>query len=181
MKEGEEKQKPTIGCSLFEALFVRSLVPEGPFLEELCEAGFDPARLEAHYPLELWPRCLEIARRHLHPDLPRGLGMRALGTVFIKGYYATTIGRVNVAAMPLRGLERTLERVPRVLQLYVPSLEVQLEQEEPGRWRLELAGPGMDPDFCAGMIEAGAEPFAVPFSAEVIERAPERCVLLLRA
>src|SRR5690606_14822196 len=147
----------------------------------LHHAGFDPSRLEARYPVDLWPRCLEIARRHLHPDLPRELGMRTLGTLFIKGYYATTIGRVNVAAMPLLGLERTLERVPRVLQLYVPALEAKLEQDGPGRWRLEVAGPGMDPDFCAGMIEAGAEPFEVPFAAEVIDRRPERCVLLLRA
>lgn len=178
MEEGEEEQ--TIACSLFEALYVRALTPDGDFLEALCEAGFNPSKLQSHYPLELWPRCLEIARRHLHPNLSRELGMRALGALFIKGYYATTIGRVNVAAMPLLGMERTLRRVPRVLQLHAPALEAHLEQEGPGLWRLELVGPGFDPDFCAGMIEAGAEPFEEPFAARVIERGHERCVLELR-
>ena len=178
MEEGEEK--PTIACSLFEALYVRALAPDGDFLEELLQAGFNPAHLEPRYPVELWPRCLEIARRHVHPSLSHELGMRALGALFIKGYYATTIGRVNVAAMPLLGLERTLGRVPRVLQLHAPVLETKLEQQGPGLWRLELTGPGFDPDFCAGMIEAGAEPFEVPFAVQVVERGPDCCVLELR-
>lgn len=178
MEEGEAQ--PTVDSGLFEALFVRALDPRRAFLRELRQAGFNPARLELRYPLELWPRCLEIARRHVHPTLPHEEAMRALGTEFIKGYYATRIGRVNVAAMPLLGLERTLERVPRVLQLYVPSLEVALEQLEPGRWRLELREAILDPDFCAGMIEAGAEPFEVPFTVEVLERTPESAVLELR-
>lgn len=175
-----EEDAPTVDCSLFEALYVHALTPRDGFLEELQRAGFNPARLEPSYLLEVWPRCLEIARRHVHPDLPRELGMRALGALFIKGYYSTPIGKVNMAAMPLLGLERTVARVPRVLQLYAPSLEAKLEPQEPGRWRLELSGPGFDPDFCAGMIEAGAEPFEIPFGVEVAERGHERCVLELR-
>lgn len=177
---GAGGETPTIDCALFEALYVRALVPEGAFLQELRDAGFDPADLKTRYPLELWPRCLEIARRHLHPDLPHGEGMRALGGLFIKGYYTSSIGKVNVAAMPLLGLERTLERVPRVLQLHVPVLDARLAKMEAGRWRLELRGPGFDPDFCAGMIEAGAEPFEVPFAAEVVARGDAWCELELR-
>lgn len=165
--------------SSFEAMFVRSLSPKGAFLEELQRAGFDPARMQPRYPTELWHRCLEIARKHVHPDLKPEQGMRELGTLFMKGYYATIIGKVVSAAMPLLGLERTLARVPRAWQASQPTLGFDLEKEAPGQWRIVLREPGIIPDFCAGMLEAGAEPVGVPVKVEVLERGPLHCVLRL--
>lgn len=163
----------------FEAMFVRALVPSGAFLEELRDAGLDCESLEPHYPMELWNRCLDIARRHTYAQSSEEEGMRRLGADLIRGYYSTLIGRVNNTAMQILGMERTLERVPRVLQTLLPSLEVELDQEAPKRWRLVLRHRGLVAEFWAGMIEAGARPFDVPFNAEVSERSPDHCVLRL--
>ncbi|HLT31976.1 MAG TPA: DUF2378 family protein [Myxococcaceae bacterium] len=104
----------TVDSTLFEAMFVRTLTPTGAFAEELRQTGFDLAQMQPKYPAPIWRRCVEVARRHTYPELPKEEGMRQLGRDFMKGYYGTLLGKVVSAAMPLIGLERTLNRLERM-------------------------------------------------------------------
>jgi uncharacterized protein (TIGR02265 family) len=170
----------TIDSTLFEAMFVRTLTPTGAFAEELRTIGFDLAQMQPKYPASLWRRCVEVARRHTYPGLSKEEGMRQLGRDFMKGYYGTLLGKVVSAAMPLIGLERTLNRLERMWKASQPTAELTIEKEAPGQWRLEVREPGILPEFSAGILEGGAQPIGVPVSVEIIEHSPEHCVYRLR-
>lgn len=171
-----------IDSTLFEALFVRALKPSEALLAELREIGFDLNRMEPNYPIGIWHACVYAAQRHTYPERSKEDGMRALGRDFIGGYYGTILGKVVSAAMPLIGLERTLNRLERIWKASQPDLEFELQKEAPGQWRLRLRDlAGVMPDFCAGLIEGGAAPTGQPLSVEVLERSHEHCVLQLRS
>lgn len=177
----EVPSESTVDSTLFEAMFIRTLSPTGAFAEELREVGFDLARMQPKYPTAVWRRCVDVARRHTYPELSREDGMRQLGRDFTKGYYGTLLGKVVSAAMPLIGLERTLNRLERMWKASQPHAELTLEKEQPGQWRLEVRESGILHDFSAGLLEGGAAPIGVPVSVEVVERSPEHCVFRLRS
>ena len=163
--------------SAFEAMFVHVLQPTGTFARELAEAGFDPGRMVARYPSSVWYRCLDIGRRHTFPELPPAEGFRMLGRSFMEGYFTTLIGKVVSAALPLYGLQRTLDRLPRVWKGSQPTTEVTVAKEGPHAWRVTLNSPGVIPEFSAGVLEAAAKPVGEKLSVEVVERSPLHCVL----
>lgn len=163
--------------SAFEAMFVHVLQPSGSFLRELKEAGFDPTLMQARYPSPVWYRCLDIARRHTFPDLPPPEGFRMLGRSFMEGYFRTLIGKVVSAALPLYGLQRTLDRLPRVWKGSQPTTEVTVVKDGEHAWRVTLYSPGVIPEFSAGVLEAAAAPVGEKLTVEVAERSPSHCVL----
>lgn len=170
----------TTEASAFEAMFVHVLQPTGTFARELAAAGFEPGRMEARYPSSVWYRCLDIGRRHTFPDLPIPEGFRMLGRSFMEGYYRTLIGKVVSAALPLYGLQRTLDRLPRVWKGSQPTTEVTVEKDGARAWRVTLNSPGVIPEFSAGVLEAAAAPVGEKLSVDVVARSPLHCVLSVR-
>lgn len=163
--------------SAFEALFVHVLQPTGAFALELAEAGFDPDWMQARYPSAVWYRCLDIGRRHTFPGLPPAEGFRRLGQAFMEGYFRTLIGRVVSAALPLYGLQRTLDRLPRVWKGTQPTTEVTVVKDGEHAWHVTLNSPGVIPEFSAGVLEAAAAPVGAKITVEVVTRSPLHCVL----
>jgi uncharacterized protein (TIGR02265 family) len=166
--------------SVFEGLFIRAVQPTGAFLAALQAAGYDPARPELRYPTRVWHACVEVARRHLYPQLPEAEGFRTLGHVFMEGYYQTLIGKVVGAAMPLLGPERSIQRIPRTWKASQPGLGVHVEKKGERHYLIRLEEQGMLADFCAGLLESAANPLSAKIRVDVVERGPAHCVLSAR-
>lgn len=166
--------------SVFEGLFVRALQPKGAFLEELKARGYDPAAPALRYPTAVWHACVDVARRHVFGALPEQEGFRKLGNLFMEGYYQTLIGKVVGAAIPLLGPERSLQRIPRTWKASQPALGVEVEKQGERHYHVTLREKGMLADFCAGLLESGANPAGARVSIDVVERGPDHCVLSAR-
>lgn len=180
-KVSEAGAPSPIEASTFEAMFTQVLHPTGAFADALREIGFDVDRIEPRYTSPTWYAALKVARSHVHPDLPPDEGFRALGRAFIEGYYETLLGKVITAAMPLVGLARTIERLPRIWKSSQPTIVTTITKLETGRWHFSLSDPGLIPDFIAGVLEGGAAPTGKKVSIEVVEAHPTSCVLEIRA
>lgn len=97
-----------------EALFVRALgkqlTPE--LVEQLRRVGLDLDRLLPAYPLAIWEKSLDVAARHLHPELPVSEAMRQLGEITVNGWAQTFVGRAMITMAKMAGPKRTLMRFP---------------------------------------------------------------------
>jgi len=172
-------ESTTDGAS-FEAMFTRTLKPEGTFLEELRAVGFDPRSYRGRMPTRIWHACLDVARRHTFPTHSVADGYHRLGLLFMEGYFQTILGRLLTAAMPLVGLERSLMRVPKAWKANQPTLEMTVEKQADRQWRVEIKEKGVLPDFCAGLLEGGAKPIGVTVQVNVLERSPDRCLIQIQ-
>lgn len=165
----------------FEGLFVRTLQPTGAFAEELRKAGYDPsAPPRPEYPTRVWQACIDVARQHTFPALPRAEGERQLGRRFIDGFFQTLTGKMLGATLPMLGPGMVLQKLKRAWSSSQPSLDCTSEELAPGSWRVTLRERGIMADFCAGLLEGLLKRTRVQAQVAVAERSPEHCALTVR-
>lgn len=138
----------------FEALFVRGLRADGPFIESLREVGYDIKRPLAGYPRSVWRAGLEVARHYYYEHLSYEEAYRELGRKFAAGFLDSVFGRVLSTLVPLLGPERMLTLFPYYIAIARPDVEVKTKAVTERRWRLEFTDPHPLPDFVAGTVEA---------------------------
>lgn len=141
-----------IPARTFDALF-RHLRPEGSFLHDLLEAGFDPRSLQKAYPAETWRAALEIARRHRFAQLPPAAGFHALGHAAVDGFVETLVGRVYGLMLPAFGPERVMIHFPSYVSLVRPDATTTLQSEGVRCWRATMHVPLTFPSFTGGVLE----------------------------
>src|SRR3954469_24530475 len=105
--------EPTIEAALFEGMFVRAMRPDTPFAAELKELGFDLKRIQSRYAVEVWRNALEVARKRLFGERPKDRGYRALGNLFVDGYFETIIGKILSVPLSLVSPEKVIQRMPK--------------------------------------------------------------------
>jgi uncharacterized protein (TIGR02265 family) len=137
----------------FDGLFGHVLRPQGAFASALRAAGYDLEAPLEHYPLTVWREALEVARLHVHPQLPRAEAYRELGRQFVQGFSETVVGRVFAAAAPLIGAEHCLARLPTYLRAGRTDMHLELRALGPRTWRALVQDPEPLPAFVAGVIE----------------------------
>lgn len=163
--------------SMFEALFERRFKPSGAFLEELVRAGYDPAHPEVEYPEQVLVDCVEIARRHVFPELSPREGEFRVGQELSDGFLGETLaGKVMAAAMPLVGPERIIRTLPRRFKSGTTGESPEVQQLGERQWRV-LMGRNVTPHMVAGAIQAALARTGVEAKVEV-EKANPSCVLL---
>lgn len=166
-----------IQASMFEALFERRLKPTGAFLQDLIQAGYDPARPEVQYPESVLINCIEVARRHAFPELSPKDGEFKVGQELSDGFLGDTLaGKVMAAAMPLVGPERIIRSLPRRFKSGTDGEVPEVEQLGERHWRVVM-GRNATPHMVAGAIQAALSRTGVTANVEV-ERAHPRCILV---
>jgi len=165
--------EPTIEAALFEGMFVRALRPEPSFVVELKELGFDLARIQPRYPVSVWRNALEAARRRLFGERPEERGYRALGNLFVEGYFETIIGKILSVPLSLVSADRVIQRIPRTWKTARSDIRVDPPvKESPTRWRVHFQDPNPIPGFFAGVVEGASRRTTLRSSANVdIEKA----------
>lgn len=103
---------------MFEGLFVRALAvdPASPFGADLRAAGYDLKGHDARFDIKVWSDCVDVAARHVYPELPRDDAWVRLGRRFIEGYFHTFIGGAIAAVLPFMSASRFVERIPSFLR-----------------------------------------------------------------
>lgn len=169
----------TVDRLVFEALFVEALRPrDAVFLAELRRAGFDPSYLQPEYPLDVFVRCLEVARRRLFGDRPPDGAFRALGHALADGAFSVKSLRLLGVALPMFGPERCLESAVCWTWLGALRFSLAATRERPGSCRLDLAGPDDVPaELLAGVVERVLEKGEVHAQVEIGELRPSAFTL----
>ena len=109
--------------------------------------------------------------------MPLPEAKRQLGTRFIEGFLQTLAGRALGVMLPMLGPERALPRVPRFMAMGAPALTGAAREEAPRSWRVEVRAPSANPDFDAGLVEAGLRRTGSAVRATVLECGQDRYVL----
>ncbi len=126
---------------MFEGLYDKLLKPEGPFREQLKAAGYDAARAQPGYPIEVWVACLDVTWKARFPTLERHEAWRAIGRAFIEGYLDTLVGRLVSVALPFLTPKSFLQKSPRFLGAGVEGASVELEWKSDREVLVTLRGP----------------------------------------
>lgn len=156
----------------FEGLFQRALKADGRFRDELRLAGYDMERPRATYPTEVWNRCIDVALRHTQPHAKREDGLRGLGKVLIDGFFQTIVGSVIAVGLPMLGVERVVQRLPRYITSTSIGVSMTVEKVRDRAYRLRSQDAFALPELTAGLIEAGVLRTRTAVKATVIERDP---------
>jgi len=163
----------TTNNSVFDALFVRLLRPQGAFKAELRAAGYDPDRPERIYPSSVLLAALDIAARHVYPGLAREEAHRKLGQRFADRYLDTVLGRLTRTVVLAVGVDKFLMQIPRIVPLSSTGLTVTAKRLGPDEFQLVYTGEDLSPDFTAGSLEGGAHSSSIfNLRAQVVRRAP---------
>jgi len=159
--------------SVFDALFVRLLQPQGAFKGELRAAGYDPDRPQFSYPTSVLMATLDIAARHVYPELLREDAHRKLGQRFADRYLSTILGRLTRTVVLAMGVDKFLMQIPRIVPLSSTGVTVTARRAGPDEFRLVYTGEHQSPDFVAGALEGGARDSSIfGLSAQVVHRGP---------
>ncbi|MCY1081518.1 DUF2378 family protein [Archangium lansingense] len=173
--------QPRIPSSVFEGLFVRGLEPNSELSRALEAEGYDRRCPEVDYPVQVWKRCVAIARDMAYGELSDADAYRILGRKLTQGFADTLIGRVTVVAIPMIGPARVVERLPRYLAMMGrPDLEVQLASVGERARRITIPDMHNRPEFIAGALEAALERAHVQPIVSVEERLVQGFRLLVR-
>jgi len=163
----------TTDASVFEALFVRLLQPQGAFKEELRAAGYNPDRPEMRYPNPVLLAALDVAARHVYPQLPRESAHRKLGQRFTDRYFTTILGRITRTLVISLGVERFVMQLPKFVSLSATGVAVTVTRLGRGEFKLVYVCQSQSPDFIAGSLEGGVDNLsAFNLRAEVVRRQP---------
>lgn len=162
----------TIEAALFEGMFVRAMQPDPSFAAELKELGFDLNRIQSRYPVEVWRKSLEAARRRLFGERPEERGYRALGNLFVQGYFETIIGKILSVPLSLVPPEKVIQRMPKTWRAARSDIQIDPPaQEGPQRWRIRFHDSNPLPGFFAGVVEGASRRTRMKQAATVdIER-----------
>ena len=173
-------KEPVTRSATFEGMFVRALQPTGAFAEELRAAGYDVLNPRAEYPTRVWNACLEVARRHTFPALPRAEGQHRLGQLFMEGYFRTLQGKLAGATLPMLGPAMVVKKLRQAWSASQPDIQMESVELGPGEWRVTLGQEGIVAEFCAGFIESILQRTRVQPEAKVLEVSPTGCILSVR-
>jgi uncharacterized protein (TIGR02265 family) len=169
--------------SLFEALFAHGLVPAGDFKAELLRVGVDVDRLKGRYTGREFRDALEVARRHVHPQLRDDEAYRLLGRLLMVNFLNTLVGRVLGVALPLMHAKSFLERTPRFIRMGRPQVKVRVVAV-PGEAQamdVSVEDPSdIPPGVLLGIAEVGLERVAAVPHIEVTARAAGRFTMRVR-
>ena len=160
----------TMDGSVFEGLFVRQLKPDAALRAELAKVGFDPARLEAKYPEEVFARAVEVVVQHDFAGKPLEETHRALGIATIDGYFDTILGRITASMMPLLGVSGALKRVQQLWRVAQPSMTVVATPTSPTTWDISFENKVMHAEMVAGILEASLRRADPRVKVTVVER-----------
>ena len=150
--------QPRIPSSVFEGLFVRGLEPNSQLARALGAEGYDPRCPEIDYPVQVWKRCVALARDLAYGELSDADAYRILGRKLTQGFADTLVGRVAAVALPMIGPARVVERLPRYLAMMGrPDLEVQLVSVGERARRITIPDTHNRPEFIAGALEVALE------------------------
>ena len=144
----------TMDGSVFEGLFVRQLKPDAALRAELAKVGFDPARLEAKYPEEVFARAVDVVVSHDFAGKSLEETHRALGIALIDGYFDTILGRITGSMMPMLGVGGALKRVQQLWRVAQPSMTVAATPTSPTTWDITFENKVMRAEMVAGILEA---------------------------
>lgn len=146
-----------------EGLFRHALNARGEFLERLVAAGYDPTGQVERYSLEVYRRCLEIARTTVFPDKPVDDGYRLLGRAWFDGFTQTKVGKVLLVIARLVGPDRIITRIPVYVKAGREDVEASVRAIGPGHWCITVTDVSPTPMMTAGIMEGvmrstGVEP-----------------------
>ncbi len=170
-----------IPSCVFEGLFVRGMQPHPALAQALAQEGYDPRCPEVDYPVQVWKRCVAIARDLAYGELGDAEAYRILGRKLTEGFVETLVGRVAAVALPMVGPARVIERLPRYLAMMGrPDLTVHLVAMGERARRVSIPDTHNRPELIAGAIEAGLERAHVQPIISVEERSNMGFRLLVR-
>jgi uncharacterized protein (TIGR02265 family) len=173
--------QPRIPSSVFEGLFVRGLEPHFALSRALAAEGYDPKCPEMDYPVQVWKRCVALARDLVYGELSDMEAYRILGRKLTEGFVDTLVGRVAAVALPMIGAARVVERLPRYLAMMGrPDLDVQLVAVGERARRITIPDIHNRPEFIAGALEVALERAHVQPLVSVEDRSPLGFRLLVR-
>lgn len=138
----------------FEGLFVRALEIQGPALEAVIRAGFDPAHPKEKYEAQVWNQARVAVCEVMFPHLSLEEAQRTLGRLFTAGFSRTVVGRVLATAAPMLGAERVLSRLPFYMRVAREDVEVTMEALGPRNWRATFEEDAPMPAFACGALES---------------------------
>lgn len=163
----------TAEAAMFEGLFVRALsvAPTSPFADELRAAGFDLGAVKPSYPISVWTACVDLACRHVYPELSLDAAWVQLGRRFIKGYFHTFVGGAIAAVLPLMSPTRFVERIPWFLRTGLGGASAEVDFTGPHSAVLTLNGPHPRSSLLlSGVVEVCFERLGVQgtFTASIV-------------
>lgn len=163
----------TTDHSVFEGLFAKLLKPEGAFKADLRAAGYDPDNPRLRYPTSILVECLDVAARHVYPELPRQQALRMLGRRFADRYMTTILGRVTRKLVLALGVDKFLMQMPKIVTLSSTGLTAQARPLGDGQFQIIYTGHDLCPEFTAGALEGGAEDVSIfNLRAEIVRSTP---------
>jgi uncharacterized protein (TIGR02265 family) len=173
--------QPRIPSSVFEGLFVRGLEPNIQLARALSAEGYNPRCPEVDYPLQVWKRCVALARDIVCGELADADAYRFLGRKLTEGFCDTLVGRVAAVALPMLSPSRVVERLPRYLAMMGrPELDVQILPLGERTRRITVPDAHNRPEFIAGAMEIALERAHVQPIISVEERSHLGFRLLVR-
>lgn len=128
--------------SLFEGLFVRALQPNAVFKEKLRGKGFDLARMQPRYPIQVWIDCVDVAIAEVYPQLSRPEAWSAIGDRFVEGYFQTLVGRMIATTLPFLSAKTFVGRSPRFISTGLDGVNQVLTWENEKTACLSIKGGG---------------------------------------
>ncbi len=154
--------------SMFEALFIRVLKPEGAFASGLQAVGYDVANPQPEYPTSVWVKSLEVACQRMFRGESPSRAYRKLGRQFTEGFLSTLAGKIVAVAMPFMNAESFLKKMPRYMRLGRSDVPMEVTFPSAGSALAKLTDPfGVPADFMAGVLEVGLEKVRSPGQVEV--------------
>lgn len=167
---------------MFEGLFVRALAvdPSGAFGADLRAAGYDLKGHEARYDIKVWSDCVDVATRHVYPELSRDEAWVRLGRRFIEGYFHTFIGGAIAAVLPFMSASRFVERIPSFLRTGLGGITADVDFTGPHAAVLTMNGPHeRSALFLSGVLDVCFERLGVKgqFRPSVVEGVTTRLEL----
>ncbi|HVE82175.1 MAG TPA: DUF2378 family protein [Myxococcales bacterium] len=165
----------TTDYAVFEGMFRRTLhvEPSSPLADALREVGFDLRAPKGRYPSEVWDSALKVAARHQYPDRTEAEGLLELGRRFTAGFFETIVGKVIASIIPFLGMERMMVRVPKFAAMTTSGMNLDVQREGDGRWRLRYRSRTLSPEFLAGAVEGGLARTRMPVSVQIENRTAE--------
>jgi uncharacterized protein (TIGR02265 family) len=173
--------QPRIPSSVFEGLFVRGLEPNSQLAQGLRAEGYEPKCPEVDYPVQVWKRCVALARDIVYGQLGDSEAYRLLGRKLTEGFSDTLVGRVAAVALPMIGATGVVQRLPRYLSMMGrPDLEVRLISVGDRARRVTIPDMHNRPEFIAGALEVALERAHVKPCISVEDRSHLGFSLLVR-
>jgi uncharacterized protein (TIGR02265 family) len=160
-----------IAASAFEGLFIQALQVQGPIVDKLRATGFDPARMETTYTVDVWRKALQVASLEYYPTLSPQDAEFQLGVRMVDGYFQTIIGKLIQAGMPFFSPDSLCKKLPRFFSSGVvgPQKMPVVTKVAEKHYTIQLYGDQGVPWFTAGSVDASLRKTKVVPTVRVAE------------